>query len=158
MLLFVGNGLLYLRSANPGVGEAWRVATGRISRDDYLNRQLSPMPLWTYANTRLPADARLLIVRFGGVYYCDRDCLILNGYYQQRIRLDTWENFLADVKRERLTYLVASPTYEGSVTFGPPYLPARNETLFPMRLARLYGQPLASAADLRLYLLRIPQQ
>ena len=116
------------------------------------------MPLWTYANTRLPADARLLIVRFGGVYYCDRDCLILNGYYQQRIRLDRWENFLADVKRERVTYLVASPAYEGSVTFGPAYLPARNETLLPMRLARLYGQPLTSAADLQLYRLRIPQQ
>jgi Dolichyl-phosphate-mannose-protein mannosyltransferase len=158
VLLFALNGLLYLRSGTPGFREAWNVATGRLSRDDYLNHQFALMPLWTTINRSLPADARLMIIRYGGTYYCDRQCFVLNGYYQQRIRLDTWKHFLADTRREHIGYLIASPASEGKVMFGPPYLPARNENVFPQRLAHLYGQPIAAAADMRLYRLRIPQQ
>ena len=157
-LLFILNGLLYLRSSTPGVREAWDVATGRLTHDAYLNREFALMPLWTTINRDLPADARLMIVRYGGAYYCDRTCYILNGYYEERIRLDTWEHFLADTRRERIGYLIVSPITEGKVMFGPPYLPAQNETVFPQRLARLYGQPIGGAADMRLYRLHIPLQ
>ena len=150
------NGLLYLRSSAPHIGEAFRVATGRETRQQYLLNQLPPMPLWNYANAHLRPEDRILVSGFGDTYYCNSYCYVLKAFYQNRFRLDTWDHFLSDVQRDHIGYLIVAPTSLPLPEYGPAYLPADNATLFPQRLAREYGQPLASASDLVLYRLLLP--
>lgn len=150
------NGLLYLRSATPHIGEALRVVTGRETRQQYLLNQLPPMPLWNYANTYMRPEDRILVSGFGDTYYCNSHCRILKAFYQNRFRLDTWEHFLSDVQGDHISYLIVAPTALPVPEYGPAYPPADNAAVFPQRLARLYGQPLSSASDLVLYRLILP--
>ena len=150
------NGLWYVRSSVPRMGEAARVALGRETREQYLLHQLPPMPLWNYANTHLRPEDRILVAGFGDTYYCNPYCYTVKAFYQTRFRLDTWEHFLADAQRDHIGYIIVSPTAAPLAEYGPPYLPADNANIFPQRLARLYGQPLASASDLVLFRLAMP--
>ena len=149
------NALLYLRASLPPIGEALRVTTGRESREQYLLNQLPPMPLWSYANAHLRPDDRILVAGFGDTYYCNSYCYIVKAFYQTRVRLDTWEHFLSDVQRDHIGYIIAAPDAPPVPEYGPASPSADNAAIFPQRLAREYGQPLASTSDLVLYRLNV---
>jgi hypothetical protein len=139
-------------------GQDLRVATGTTRRDDYLNRTLEIYPLWQYVNRNTPPKARVLCaalscsaLQTGGVgYYSDRDVLVTDAYLQRRIRLDKWDDFLADLRRDRIAYLVIHPASR-SMLPGPAYAPAGNELPFSRRLAADYGALAYRSGEQELY-------
>ena len=53
----------------------WSVVTGGQSVDDYLTREIRSYPVWQYADTHLPADARILTWSGGDEFYTHQDRL-----------------------------------------------------------------------------------
>jgi hypothetical protein len=135
-------------------------ATGYVRRDNYLRLRLPGLyDLWEFANWRTEPSAQMLVgpmssYAHGATYYCERTCYVTDAYLQARIRMDTWDNFLADVRRDRIGYLVAQRPFDYAHA-GPDYAPARNEQPFVRRLAMEHGSPLFASGEFTLYRLDI---
>jgi hypothetical protein len=149
--------------AMPAANLAFSTALGRTSRADYLARRLDLMPLWDHVNANLPAGTHLLVAAFypafgppwGAGYYLNCITLDTDVYTQRCLRHDTWEAYLASVRRERLQYaLIPDETVSDSQT-DSDWPPARNELPFAHRLAREHGRPLLRVAHVILYRLDI---
>jgi hypothetical protein len=153
LTLIAVNALLYLHSARSQLRESWLVAVGRTGRDAYLQHHIALMPLWLYANRNLAPAERIAVVGIGDVYYCDRTCYVVKAYYEERIRLDTREHLLYDLRRDGINYLIASPGEEPP-PFGPDTPAARNEGVLPQQIARDYGTLLLTAGGQGLYKIR----
>lgn len=131
-----------LRTLRPSL----EIATGRLSRDAYLSRYPDDISAqWEYANRETPPDSRLLVTFFpalsftaGHTFLCDRMCTVTDAYHQDHYRLDTWDHYLADVRRDGITHLVTMDRVYIRDPF-PDYAPARNEVPFAHRLAAEYG-------------------
>lgn len=151
LLLLAVNTVLYLRSTTPPVRLAARVAAGRMSREAYLERRIPVMPLWNHVNQTLPPDARILLAAGRPSYYMEPYCFITEAYYQARIRMDTWENFLSDLRRDGIGYAIVPEKMARSAPIGPDYAPARNEAPFARRLVEEHGRRLYSTGRDSLY-------
>jgi hypothetical protein len=149
--------------AMPPADLAFSTALGRTSRADYLAERLDLMPMWDYVNASLPAGTRLLVAAFGpafgptsgAAYYCDHLTLATDAYHQRRIRLDTWEAYLASLRRDNIRFaLIPDETVPNAQRDADLPL-ARNELPFAHRLAHEQGQPLLRVAHVVLYRLNI---
>ena len=150
LLVLAGNGLLFVRGLGVGVREALLVATGRVSRDEYLRNVLTEMPLWSYTNRTLPSAARIAIVGSGDAYYSDRYCYVVKAYYQGRLRLDSEDHFVSDLNRDHIDFLMVPAQLEAP-PFGPDTIDARNEVPLTHRLARERGVLLFATHGYELY-------
>lgn len=162
------NVALFLWRATPNLPLEAETAMGRTSRQSYLTRRLNIMPLWDTLN-RLPQTAEnegaVLIAALqpadsttcGLNFYCDRDCFVTDAYLQARIRMDTWEHYLSDIRSNRIAYVVAPKgIVPGYVRIGPDYAPAQNEFPFARRLVTTYGRLMIANANYELYKLQTP--
>jgi hypothetical protein len=109
------------------------------------------MPLWDYANQHLKPETHLAVVGTGDAYYCDAYCYIIKAYYQDRLRLDSWEEFRSDLQHDRIEYLVLPLDPHPAPPYGPNTPSARNEGPFTQRAAREYGHLIFRAADYGLF-------
>jgi hypothetical protein len=65
----------YVKEVSP-----FEYLSGRLSRSEYLNRNLPGYAVFEYANRELPADAKIYLLFLGRrTYYCERDCLHDSG-------------------------------------------------------------------------------
>jgi Glycosyltransferase family 87 len=143
----------------PSLPVAVEVATGRMARSEYLTRFVPITQLYEFLNARLPDDGPVLVAgmfpAWGmhggyGAFYSDRFCYVTDAYFQYRVRMDAWEHFVSDIKREKIAYVVV-PTENHRNRVGPEYLPARNEFPFARQLVESYGRRIFSAGGLELY-------
>ncbi len=135
----------------PTTAAAMAAATGRLDRHEYLSREMPIFPIWDFVNANLPTGARLLTVGFNASYYSDRYCYVPDGYGRSRIRLDEYENFVSDLRRDNIRYMVLTPA--GSTADLRTYNPSRNGIPFAQRLVKESGRELCAAAQDKLYVL-----
>lgn len=92
---------------------------GQMSRDAWLDTQIDVMPLFRYANTQLPAGARILLLPYEDrTYYLDRDYIWGNPMSQRVIpfeRFSTAAELAVGLRRMGITHIIDNPTlvYEG---------------------------------------------
>ena len=152
LLAFIGlNGVMYLWKTVPSVGESALVALGQSSRESFLERQISVMPLWQYTNENVPRDGRILLAAGRPSYFIEPYCFLTEAYYQARLRMDTWEHFLADVRRDRIEYAIVPDRTEPSAPTGPKYAAAQNEMPFAHQLVAKHGKLLHTVGTDHLY-------
>jgi len=91
----------------------WTYLSGEISRDAWLDHQVDILPVFRYANTHLPADARILLVPYENrTYYLDRDYVWGHPISQRIIRFESFhsEEELANaLKAMRITFVIDNP-------------------------------------------------
>src|SRR5262249_52132775 len=147
---------MVIAAERPTLPSTIAVSAGTLPRADYLRMRHGGLyESWEYTNEHLGSDARILAgpmtsFAHGATYYCDRVCYATDAQIQFAIRLDTWEHFLQDLKRERIDYLLAQAPF----VFERPsldYTPADNEEPFVERLAEEYGEPLFTSGYFTLY-------
>lgn len=154
----LGSSLLFVKEIRGRLHGAVSAVTSRSGREAYL-QSVPLMPLWNALNALPPDHANVLLGGFypafsltGGLsYYSARYCYVTDACLQARLRLDTWEHFVADVRREHIGYLLAPLTDQVNQAVTPDYLPARNELPFARRLANEYGFPLYARNEIGLY-------
>lgn len=151
LAVVVGNSAVYLWTTVPSLGHAARVAAGQWSRDAFLESQISVMPLWRYTNEAVSRDSRILLAAGRPSYFIEPYCFLTEAYYQARLRMDTWENFLADVRRDRIEYAIVPDRTGPSAPTGPDYAPARNELPFAHRLVAQHGSLMRTVGTDHLY-------
>jgi hypothetical protein len=152
ILLVIGsNSALYLWKTQPSVLDSVRVASGELSREAFLESQISVMPLWQYTNEVVSRDSRILLAAGRPSYFIEPYCFLTEAYYQARLRMDTWEHFLADVRRDRIDYAIIPERNGPSAPIGPEYAAARNELPFAHQLVEQHGKLLRTVGTDRLY-------
>lgn len=91
---------------------------GHIARDTWLEQQIDVMPLFTYANTNLPPDARILLLPYENrTYYLDRDYIWGHPISQRIIPFEQFESveaLAATLRQMGITHVIENPkwTYE----------------------------------------------
>jgi hypothetical protein len=65
--------------------------------------------------------------------------------------MDTWEHFLADVRRDRIDYAIIPERNGPSAPIGPEYAAARNELPFAHQLVEQHVKLLRTVGTDRLY-------
>lgn len=163
LALLAFNGAVYVRKSFPNPKIAAAVASGVMTRAEYLDRYTMIGPIWDYVNAQPRQDGAALVAALNATHgpigglqlYCDRDCYVTDAYLQGRIHLDTWQQFVDDVRGLRVAYLVV-PERVPSPRIGPDSAAARNELPFARRLEEQYGRLLLTSGDFRLYRLEVP--
>jgi hypothetical protein len=152
-LLILGSALLYVKDARTGLSDTLGAVTGRLSRRDFVERQMPVMALWEHTNRVVPRTAKVLLAAGRPSYFIEPYCFVTEAYYQNRLRMDTWSNFLADVKRDGIRYAIV-PDYTGKTApIGPAYAAEENELPFAHRLVKEHGRLLHTVATDHLYVL-----
>jgi hypothetical protein len=136
-------------------------AAGLRSREKFIERNALTIPLWNYVNAHVPADQTVLVAGFlpayditGGLsYYSERPCIVTDGFLQRRIRMDSWPNYLSDIQREGIRYVIV-PEVIGFKRAMPDSVAIKNEFPFARRLVAEYGERLLLANHMELYRLR----
>lgn len=121
--------------------------TGKISREEYLERQLANYSMWQYINTTLPSNARILSF-LEGTYYSDPLCYVAMPHMQSSIRFDKWEHFIEDLNRYHIKYVLF--TENSHRWFDSQYILLRNSNRFIERIKQ-EGRLLKSQQFDRLY-------
>jgi len=137
-----------------------RVAVGAMTRAEFLQGSGDIFRMWAAVNRLVPPTERIVAagislqygLPFGGSYYAD-PYVFSTGPLQERIRTDSWQTLLQDLRREGIAYAVA-----------PTTLPEwRREAIrrrqhewdICLRLVRERGEELYRAGDVALYRLRL---
>ena len=121
----------------------------KAARAAYLTQQLSLYPVLVWINQTTPKSARILLVA-DTAYYCERSCWLPHPYLQGAIRLTHYSDFIADVKRARLTHVVVGRREQPL----PSLFPTENQVRFSQRLAREQGVLIFQNAELEVWRLR----
>jgi len=96
----------------PHLTAAWPVATGQISRQDYLRAKMPDYPVTEYANAHIPSNTRILIGTYANnLAYYDAEALWPEWWEQDSIHYETQERLEADLRRLGVDYLVLDPTF-----------------------------------------------
>lgn len=144
--LLAVSGALYVHKAYPPALNAARVAVGTMPRDEYLAQMLPYYPIAKKVNAELPLDA--VIMTAGGIqqFYFDRPFVYIDN---ARIRYREWEQYLSDIRRSRVTHVLAAGAF-----FEPALglQSGNNYYFFLRRLVSEHGEMLVEQPD-RLYVL-----
>jgi hypothetical protein len=88
---------------------------GQISRDAWLDTQVSSLPLMRFANARLPANARILLLPYENrTYYLDRPYIVGHPYTQRLIRFEQYHSpaeLAAALEGMGITDVIDDPTW-----------------------------------------------
>jgi hypothetical protein len=132
-----------------------RSISGRDERVHFLRSQLPIYPLYEVVNRDLSPDARIMLSGYCAGFYVDRSTFCAE-MVQSSLRFTTWEEFTEDLRRLRITHLIAPSTL---ATGGPtPDLGSDVSVITRAGQYRLVRQLLtsnartiATASDLGLY-------
>jgi hypothetical protein len=100
------------RNLEPDLSTAISVASGRSSREAYLDRRLADYPVVDFANKHLPRDARVLVSMLDArTAYYESDALIANYWLQDSIHYDSDARLETDLRRLGISHLVLTPAF-----------------------------------------------
>jgi hypothetical protein len=147
---------LFVKRASPSFSECLLVAIGKTPRAEFMNATFGPAnDLWIKVNTTVRRDEQVLLAAGRPSYYMDPYCAITEAYYQERLRMDTWANYMSDVRRDNFAYVIVPLEAERSNLIGPPYPAADNEIPFARRLAVEFGTKVGKYGSDELYRLKL---
>jgi Dolichyl-phosphate-mannose-protein mannosyltransferase len=148
----VGNLGLFVKSAFPSLANAVKLSLGIMTREEFMPYAFGPAnDLWVAINQNATPRDQVLLAAGRPSYYIDPYTVITEAYYQERLRMDTWEHYVEDVKRDRFALLVVPLRAERSNLIGPAYPAADNEIPFAHRLAQEHGTKLGTFGNDELY-------
>ncbi len=131
----------------------WPYITGQMSREAWLDTQIDSMPLFRYANTELPEDARILLLPYENrSYYLDRSYIWGHPISQRIIRFEQFDNaseLEARLEQLGINYVIDNPawSYDGTRYWN------HDRTLM-LQLRDACGQTLLKQGDAELYKLK----
>lgn len=134
----------------PPVNEAFSAAVGQLSRGQYLSRYDQHYGFWRFANAHVPADEPILLMR-GLPYYFHSRCYHTFPLFQRCFRFDDRQHLTDDLKNYQVNYIVIPNENIIKPSYGPDYLPLRNENPYMQWVARDYGILLYHDSGLSLY-------
>jgi hypothetical protein len=81
--------------------------SGRVNRDEYIQRFRPEYPVIQYANAHLPGDARILGLLMGNRgYYFDQEVVFTEGLFWGWLKMAAGpENLAKNLKKERISHL-----------------------------------------------------
>jgi hypothetical protein len=123
------------------------VITGKTSREEYVMSKIPVARMWFETRGKIPAGSRVLAAGIVPYFYCDSPCYYMTDSF---FRTDSWDAFLEDLRRERITHLVLTPMYFPTVL---PGVQLPNRILYVRLLAEKRGQLVIQVQDDRLYAL-----
>ncbi|HLV79491.1 MAG TPA: glycosyltransferase family 39 protein, partial [Chthonomonadaceae bacterium] len=147
--------LYSVHAKDPSLPQAIAVATGRVSREAFLQEQMPDYAVTEYANAHLPANARILVGTFEyNLCYYRADALWPDTWLQDSIHYAPPARLDADLRRLGVGYLVLKTTF-------PDYcahsyncrVRMDTEPVALSALAQRHGIPLFAANDHTLYAL-----
>ncbi len=141
--------LLTLVQSRQNLFYDFKTAFGIVSRETYLDHNRSDISLWRYINANVSSKDHVLITGEQS-YYCNPSSYILFTY-QGRLRLDTWEHFEKDVRRDKISYLVSSANNNLAPNAWEKYSVSKNRLEFCKRLVLQYGTPIFRVKSDMLY-------
>lgn len=152
VLLLLGNLGLFFKQAFPRPLDAVRVSLGLMSRQEFRQMAFGPADdLWNEVNRRAGKDDQVLLAAGRPAYYVDPYCTITEAYYQERLRMDTWDHYVRDARRDNFVYAIVPLKATLSNPVGPTYPAAENEIPFARRLASEFGAKVGTFGDDELY-------
>jgi hypothetical protein len=88
---------------------------GQVSWDTWIDQQIDSMPLFRYANTHLPADARILLLPYENrTYYLEREYIWGHPISQRIIpfeQFDNVEELAATLRHMGITHVIEHPAW-----------------------------------------------
>ena len=135
------------------ISYALRLDMGEASRNHYLERKIPVYSVYEAANRILPKGSYILLDGGGAPYYSHYPCFISNALWQQAIRYNNWDHFVAEVKKYRINALIFNwdDLKIPDIRSGLARDGRTNEYPYLLRLAKQYGRPLASHDGIVLY-------
>jgi hypothetical protein len=158
-ILFMGIRSI-VRAIEPSLPTAIRVATGQITREEYLRSVLPDFRVVEYANRELPSDARILVATWEeSTAYYKALALRPNYWLQDSVHYDSEARLVADLTRLGVTHLVIRPMDEewcakSAVCSGR----MNTESRALAELARQSGTKLHEADGTQLYAIDLTQR
>ncbi|HEU5014466.1 MAG TPA: hypothetical protein VFT66_18220 [Roseiflexaceae bacterium] len=131
----------------------WPYIVGQTSRAAWLDTQIDSMPLFRYANTMLPADARILLLPYENrSYYLDRSYIWGHPISQRVIRFEQFNNvseLAARLQQLGINYVIDNPawSYDGTRYW-------KHDRTLMLELRDACGQTLLKQGDAVLYKLK----
>jgi hypothetical protein len=129
------------------IAPALSVVTGKTTREEYVISKIPAAKIWFDTRGEIPAGSRILAAGIVPYFYCDFPCYYMTESY---FRTDSWEAFLEDLRREKITHLVLTPMYFPEVL---PGVQLPNRILFVRLLAEKHGRLITQVQGDRLYAL-----
>jgi hypothetical protein len=133
-----------------------RSISGLDDRVQFLRSQWSAYPMYELVNRDLPSDARIMLSAYCvGGFYIDRSTFCAD-MVQSSLRFTTWEEFTEDLRRLRITHLIApNALATGGPT--PPNLGSNSDITRADQFRRVrqlltsHARTIATVSDLGLY-------
>lgn len=95
--------------------ERFAYVRGTLSRDAWLDQEIDSLPLFRYANSSLPADARILLLPYENrTYYLDRDYIWGHPISQRIIPFEQFQNaeeLAAMLQQMGITHVIENPRW-----------------------------------------------
>lgn len=139
--------LLFIVRQRGSIAPALSVVTGKTTREEYVISKIPAAKIWFDTRGEIPAGSRILAAGIVPYFYCDFPCYYMTESY---FRTDSWEAFLEDLRREKITHLVLTPMYFPEVL---PGVQLPNRMLFVRLLAEKHGRLITQVQGDRLYAL-----
>jgi hypothetical protein len=145
-----------LAGADIGPKELLRTAAGLDDRRGFLREHLPLFPLYEEVNRDLPSSAGVMLSCYCGGFYIDRKTFCAE-MVQEALRFSSWDEFTADVRRLRITQVIApnvlatggpSPPIDGSNSSS---ITRENQYRMLRRLLTEHSHERATASDQGLY-------
>lgn len=127
--------------------------SGQVSREAWLDTQIDSMPLFRYANTQLPTDAKVLLLPYENrTYYLDRSYIWGHPISQRIIPFEQFssvEQLETTLRELGITHVIDNPKwiYEGLRYW-------QHDRALMLALRDQCGEPLAENGEAVLYALK----
>jgi hypothetical protein len=159
-LLSLFAGKQVLGSVNNDISGLLKTSLGVQSQRAFLERQLPLLPLYDRVNAVAAPDAGVMLAAYCGGFHIDRRTFCAD-IVQSSIRVSSWPEFVADLRKQHVTYVIAPREWEvpWPADAPEPPLPVGNtsflirhrEMLMIGKLMREHGRLLLPASDQGLY-------
>ncbi|HKY39990.1 MAG TPA: hypothetical protein VJN18_28845 [Polyangiaceae bacterium] len=105
-LLSLLTGRQLLRSVNDDAAGLVQTALGLKPQVEFLRGQLPLLPLYQRINSELPAEAGVMLASYCGAFHIDRRTFCVD-LVQNSLRVSSWADYVNDLRRLRVTHMLA---------------------------------------------------
>jgi hypothetical protein len=138
---------LFVVRQRGAIAPSLSVVLGKSSREEYVVSKIPAARIWFDTRGVVPKGSRILAAGIVPYFYSDYPCYYMTESY---FRTGSWEAFLEDLRREKITHLLLTPMYYPDVL---PGVQLPNRILYVRLLAEKYGQLIIQVQGDKLYAL-----
>ena len=143
--------IILMMGISRAVALDWSMATGRVTRDDYLKRNLPEYSFWKSLEGRLPPDSRILIMSITEDYYSSYRCERLIPLFQAQFRLSKWSDFKEDIAAAHIQYIITDDYLGFPSVFSELYPATANYAVFRTKLQNKYSSLVFASGSYKVF-------